>query len=50
MGTAARVSANPKRQVLEGHTEMVKSVAFSPDRKYLASADSVGVVRLWELG
>ncbi|WP_371493402.1 hypothetical protein OG871_39415 [Kitasatospora sp. NBC_00374] len=33
---------------LTGHTKDVKSVAFSPDGKTLASAD-IGAVRLWDI-
>ncbi|MCY4403320.1 MAG: sigma-70 family RNA polymerase sigma factor [Candidatus Poribacteria bacterium] len=34
---------------LEGHDRYVSSVAFSPDGKMLASSDSAGIIRIWEI-
>jgi RNA polymerase sigma factor (sigma-70 family) len=33
---------------LAGHADVVRCLAFSPDGKRLASADSAGVVKLWD--
>jgi WD40 repeat protein len=34
---------------LQGHTEYVNSVAFSPDGKYLASGSNDNKVKLWSV-
>jgi WD40 repeat protein len=35
--------------ILEGHTDAILSIAFSPDSKLLASAGFAGVVRIWDM-
>jgi WD40 repeat protein len=38
-----------ERETLYGHSNAVHSVAFSTDSKLLASGDSAGMVKLWEV-
>jgi WD40 repeat protein len=37
-------------KTLQGHGDIVSSVAFSPDSQYVASGSSDGTVKIWETG
>ena len=42
-------ASGQRMRTLEGHTEFVNSVAFSPDGSKLASGSSDGTVVLWDV-
>jgi len=43
------VASGKKLAILNGHTDLVRSLAFSPDGKLLASGSSDGTVKLWNV-
>jgi WD40 repeat protein len=38
-----------ERNLIEGHTDKVNDVSFSPDGKTIASVSNDGTIRLWSL-
>ena len=43
------VATGREVRILEGHTDLVNSVAFSPDGKLLASGSDDGTIKLWNI-
>src|SRR6516162_4943192 len=47
--TPSDVATGKERATLKGHTEVVTSVAYSPDGKTLASGSRDKTIKLWEV-
>jgi WD40 repeat protein len=43
-------SVSPLDKTLTGHSEMVFSVAYSPDGRYLASGSRDKTIKIWQVG
>ena len=49
VGSGERCLRAQEPRVLKGHDAWAHSIAFSPDGKTLASGDTEGTVRLWDV-
>ncbi|SRR6266478_2406297 len=49
-GQLALAQQDKDQVILRAHSKTVTAVSFSPNGKTLASADSLGAIKLWNLG
>ena len=47
--SASGMQAPATKNILTGHTDVVKAVSFSPDGKTLASGSAAATIHLWDV-